>query len=396
MSFGVGPRPGPLGRFTVVDLTRVRAGPTAVRQLADWGADVIQIETPEPGDGYGGPRHGSDFQNLHRGKRSLCLNLKTSRGIEILKQLVARADVLVENYRPDVKQRLGIGYEALKVVNPRLVYASISGFGQTGPYALRPGFDQVAQGMGGIMSVTGLPGQGPVRAGIPVADLSAGLFCAYGILLALIERETSGEGQWVSASLLEAQIAMMDFQAARWLIDGVVPGQAGNDHPSIAPMGTFRTGDGHINIASAGDVMWRKLCAAVGLDALADDPEFADDAQRTRNRGRLNALLNEALSAHASAHWIERLNEAGVPCGPIYRMDEVFTDPQVEHQQMARSLFHPILGDIQVVGQPVSLSRTPSRIAAAAPEKGQHSTDILESLGYAPDQIDDLKRSGVV
>src|ERR1051326_6929663 len=286
--------PMPLSRFTVLDLTRVRAGPTAVRQLADWGAKVIKIETPhEPGAGeaMGGPRHGPDFQNLHRNKRSLTLDLKSADGIEIFRKLVRGADVLVENYRPDVKTRLGIDYAALKALNPRLVYGSISGFGQSGPYRDRPGFDQIAQGMGGLMSITGLPGQGPVRVGIPVADLSAGIFCAMGILVALLEREVSGQGQWVESSLLAAQIAMLDFQAARWLIAREVPEQAGNDHPTSIPTGVFRTRDGYINIASAGDDIFRRLCQALDRPDLADHPDYQGGRDRSKNRKSLNAAI---------------------------------------------------------------------------------------------------------
>src|SRR5437870_12079219 len=284
----------PLSRFTVLDLTRVRAGPTAVRQLADWGANVIKIEAPpEPGSGeaMGGARHGPDFQNLHRNKRSLTLDLKSPEGIEIFGKLVRRADVLVENYRPDVKTRLGIDYAAIEPLNPRLVYASISGFGQSGPYRDRPGFDQIAQGMGGLMSITGLPGQGPVRVGSPVADLSAGIFCAMGILVALLEREVSGEGQWVESSLLAAQIAMLDFQAARWLIAHEVPEQAGNDHPTSIPTGVFKTKDGYINIASAGDQIFRRLCQALDAPELADQPDHKGGSDRPKNRQALNAAI---------------------------------------------------------------------------------------------------------
>src|SRR5690242_10587303 len=280
--------PMPLSRFTVLDLTRVRAGPTAVRQLADWGAKVIKIEAPPgPGEGMGGPRHGPDFQNLHRNKRSLTLDLKAPEGIEIFHKLVRAADVLVENYRPDVKTRLGIDYAALKPLNPRLVYASISGFGQDGPYRERPGFDQIAQGMGGLMSITGLPGQGPVRVGIPVADLTAGIFCAMGILVALLEREVSGEGQWVQSNLLAAQIAMLDFQAARWLIGREVPGQAGNDHPTSIPTGVFPTSDGYFNIGAAGEAIYQRFCKVLEAPELATDPAFATNAERSSNRGRL-------------------------------------------------------------------------------------------------------------
>src|SRR3954470_9705902 len=261
-----------LERFTVLDLTRVRSGPTCVRELADWGANVIKIETPpsmeEGGDPPGGPRDGPDFQNLHRNKRGMTLNLKSAEGLAVLKRMVKKADVLVENFRPDVKARLGIDYKTLSRINPRLIYASISGFGQSGPYAARPGFDQIAQGMGGLMSITGLPGQGPMRVGIPIADLTAGLFCALGILVALLEREKSKKGQHVTTSLLQAQIFMLDFQGARWLIEGDVPKQAGNNHPTSIPTGVFKTADGHINIASTGSKIWARFCAAADASEL--------------------------------------------------------------------------------------------------------------------------------
>ncbi len=292
---------GPLARFKVIDLTRVRAGPTAVRQLADWGADVIKIEAPEGDAGLGGERHGPDFQNLHRNKRSLTLNLKAPEGLAVLKRLVAQADVVVENYRPDVKFRLGVDYESLKAVNPRIVYASISGFGQDGPYRDRPGFDQIAQGMGGLMSITGEPGRGPMRVGIPVADLTAGIFAAMGILIALLEREQSGEGQWVKSSLLGAQISMLDFQAARWTIGREVPGQAGNNHPTSIPTGVFATADGHINIAAAGDDIYRRFCRAIGADHLAADPSFATGRARSANRDALNEAIGTLIRRKTSA-----------------------------------------------------------------------------------------------
>src|SRR5579885_889804 len=303
-----------LSRFTVLDLTRVRAGPTCVRQLADWGANVIKIETPphlEKGEGPGGPRHNADFQNLHRNKRSMTLDLKSPRGLAVFRRMVERADVVVENYRPDVKRRLGIDYDSLKAINKRIILASISGFGQDGPYRDRPGFDQIAQGMGGLMSITGLPGQGPVRVGIPIADLTAGIFCAMGILVALLEREESGEGQWVQSSLLAAQIAMLDFQAARWLIAREVPGQAGNNHPTSIPTGVFKTKDGHINIAAAGEEIYRRLCTALGAEGLASDPDYATDKARLKNRDKLNAIIEEVTKTRTSAEWIDRLNRAG-------------------------------------------------------------------------------------
>ena len=389
----------PLSRFSVLDLTRVRAGPTAVRQLADWGADVIKIEPPadiDPAKGMGGPRHGPDFQNLHRNKRAITLNLKEADGLALFMRLVERADVVVENYRPDVKARLGIDYETLCAVNARLVYASISGFGQDGPGHLRPGFDQIAQGMGGLMSITGLPGQGPVRVGIPIADLSAGLYAAIGILVALLEREESGRGQWVRTSLLEAQIAMLDFQAARWLMDGEVPGQAGNNHPTSIPTGVFETRDSHINIGASGDAMWRRLCEALGAQDLLEDAKYADGAKRSENRDALNAAIEAYTRRRTSDAWIKRLNEAGVPCGPIYRIDQVFADPQVRHLKMAQPVAHPDLGTIHVVGQPVGLSRAPKRAYAPTPERGQHTDEVLAELGIGGDEIADLRKRHIV
>ena len=387
---------GPLARFKVIDLTRVRAGPTAVRQLADWGAQVIKVESPEGDAGLGGERHGPDFQNLHRNKRSLTLNLKRPEGLDILKRLVAQADVVVENFRPDVKYRLGVDYESLRQVNGRLVYASISGFGQDGPYRDRPGFDQIAQGMGGLMSITGLPGQGPVRVGIPVADLTAGIFCAMGILIALLERETSGEGQWVQSNLLAAQIAMLDFQAARWLIGREIPAQAGNDHPTSIPTGVFETKDGHINIAAAGDEIYQRLCKAIQAPHLESDPAFATGRLRSENRARLNEAIAAVTRTRSSAEWIERLNAAGVPCGPIYKMNEVFADPQVKHLNVTRRVPHKVLGEVEVVGQAVELSRTPWRVRSATPEPGEHTEEILAELGFDAEQVAGLRERGVV
>ncbi len=387
---------GPLSRFKVIDLTRVRAGPTCVRQLADWGADVIKIESPEGDAGLGGERHGPDFQNLHRNKRSLTLNLKAPEGLAILKKLVAESDVVVENYRPDVKFRLGVDYESLKAINPRIVYASISGFGQDGPYIDRPGFDQIAQGMGGLMSITGLPGQGPVRVGIPVADLTAGIFAAMGVLVALLERETSGLGQWVTSSLLGAQIAMLDFQAARWTIGKEVPEQAGNNHPTSIPTGVFQTADGYINIAAAGNEIYRRLCEALERPELAGDPRYATGKARSDNRDALNAEIEVITRGRTSADWIEALNKAGVPSGPIYKMNEVFDDPQVRHLGITRTVQHPVLGDVEVIGQAIELSRTPWSVRSATPEAGEHTDAVLGELGYSAGDIAGLRAKKVV
>ena len=385
----------PLSRFKVIDLTRARSGPTAVRQLADWGADVLKVEAPGENQEVGS-RNSPDFQNLHRNKRSITLDLKQADGVGILKRLVERADVLVENYRPDVKFRLGIDYDSMRAVNPRLVYGSISGFGQDGPYSDRPGLDQIAQGMGGLMSITGLPGQGPVRAGIAIADLTAGVFCAMGILIALLEREESGEGQWVQSSLLAAEIAMLDFQAARWLIAGEVPEQAGNNHPTAIPTGVFATADGHINIAASGGGLFARLCKAIGAERLAADPAYSTGRARLQNRDRLNLELEAITRTQTSAEWIDLLNEAGVPCGPIYSVDQVFADPQVRHIGIARAVDDSRRGRRELVGQAVELSRTPWELRTAAPEKGEHTAAVLESLGYDAAAIADFRARGIV
>jgi crotonobetainyl-CoA:carnitine CoA-transferase CaiB-like acyl-CoA transferase len=388
-----------LSRFTVLDLTRVRSGPTAVRELADWGANVIKIETPphlEKGEGPGGPRHGPDFQNLHRNKRSVTLDLKSPLGLAAFKRMVEKADVVVENFRPDVKDRLGIDYQSLKAINKRIVLASISGFGQDGPYRDRPGFDQIAQGMGGLMSITGLPGQGPVRVGIPIADLTAGLFCALGIMVALLERDVSGEGQWITTSLLQAQIFMLDFQAARWLQAHEVPKQAGNNHPTSIPTGVFKTKDGHLNIASTGQVMWERLCHAIEAPALIDDPAYKTGALRSQNRDALNAAIEAKTVAKTSAEWIDIFNTIGVPCGPIYSIDQVFADPQVEHLGIAQTAKKPDGEEMAFVGQPIALSRTPSKIVATPPEAGQHTDEVLKEFGFADNEIAELHAAKAV
>jgi len=387
-----------LARFRVLDLTRVRAGPTCVKQLADFGADVIKIELPPSieVDTMSGPRHGFDMQNLHRNKRSMTLNVKAPKGREIFMQLVERADVVVENFRPDVKGRLGIDYEALKRVNPRIVLASISGFGQDGPYQDRPGFDQIAQGMGGLMMVTGEPGRGPMRAGTAVADLAAGIYAACGVLTALLEREVSGTGQWVQSNLLQAQIGLMDFQAARYLMSGDVPQQVGNDHPHSMPTSAYRTKDGYLNVGASGQAIFRRFCRAVGREEWVDRAEFVDEKARSANRMQLNAEIGQILATKTTAEWSAALNAAGVPSGPIYTMDEVFADPQVQHLGAAAAVKHPKLGEIRIVNQVVKLSRTPAAIVQATPELGEHTDEILAELGYSAADLAELRAHGVI
>jgi crotonobetainyl-CoA:carnitine CoA-transferase CaiB-like acyl-CoA transferase len=387
-----------LSRFIVLDLTRVRAGPTCVRQLADWGANVIKIDAllEDGGEGMGGPRHGFDFQNLHRNKRAMTLNLKDPKGREVFMRMVEKADVVVENYRPDVKAKLGVDYESVRKVNPRIVYGSISGFGQDGPYQKRPGFDQIAQGMGGLMSITGAPGEGPMRVGIPVADLTAGMFCAMGILTALLEREVSGEGQWVQTSLLQAQIFMLDFQAARWLMDKEIAKQAGNDHPTSIPTGVFKTSDGYINIATTGGRIWERFAQTVGAPEFLTNPDYATAPGRSKNRKALNAAISKLTETKSTKTWVDEFNAAGVPCGPIYSIDQVFADEQVEHLGMAQDVPNEENRHIRLVGQPVTLSRTPSRMVARPPDFGEQTEEVLAEFGFAADEIADLKVRKVV
>lgn len=384
-----------LSRFRVLDLSRVRAGPTCVRQLADFGADVIKIENVNPED-LAGPRENSDFQNLHRNKRSITLNLKSQEGLAVFKELVKTADVVVENYRPDVKYRLGIDYESLKQINPKIILASISGFGQDGPYEKRPGFDQLAQGLSGLMSVTGNPGEGPMRVGAAVADVAAGFLAAMGVLTALLEREVSGEGQWVQSNLLQAGLALLDFQAARYTMSGEVAQQMGNDHPTFMPTSAYQTLDGYINIAVSGLGMWEKFCESVQRPDLLLDEQFKTGPGRSKGRLRLNAEINKTTKTKSTNQWMQILNQDGVPCGPIYTMDQVFADPQVKHLGASASVVHPELGELNLLNQPVKLSRTPASLKTASPLRGAHTREVLTELGLSKDTIQSYMEQGIV
>ena len=385
----------PLADLRVLDLTIARAGPTCVRQLADWGADVIRVEPPSAAQGAT-ERHGSDFQNLHRNKRAISVDLKQPAGVELLLRMTEHADVLVENMRPSVKSRLGFDYEVVHRRNPRLVYASLSGFGQDGPYADRGGVDQIAQGMGGLMSVTGLPGTEPTRVGIPVADLSAGLYLAIGVLVALHERERTGVGRWVQTSLLETMIAMMDLQAVRWTVEGEVPEQEGNHHPTMVPMGCFRSADGYVNIAGAFGRILHRFCTVIGLPDLPADPRFDTSAKRSANRAELNRLVGDQLLQRPTAEWVDLLNAAGVPCGPVLRTDEVFADPHVAHLGMVATVESSTLGELGILRNAVTLTGGPPTVRSASPEAGEHTDAVLAELGVQPGEIEDLRRRHVV
>jgi crotonobetainyl-CoA:carnitine CoA-transferase CaiB-like acyl-CoA transferase len=389
----------PLSRFKVIDLTLARAGPSCVRTLADWGADVIRIEPP-PSDADAselvGRRDGSDFQNLHRNKRAITLNLKSEAGREVFMRLAEQADVIIENMRPGVTKRLGVDFASVKQRNPRIVYGSISGFGQYGPYTSRPSIDQIAQGMSGIMSVTGLPGQGPVRVGVAVTDIMAGAFLAQGVLIALLDREVSGEGRWVQTSLIEAGLNLLDFQATRWTMDKKVPPQEGNFHPTNTPMGLYPTADGFLNLSATGNKNFSTFCRLIGREKMASDPRFTSSALRARNKEALNELIASALRTRTSRDWFEMMVEAGLPCGPVYNIKDAFADPQVEALRIRRTVTHPRLGDVDLIAQPCEMTGFDRSIRTATPDLGEHNDEILRSLGYDTEAIERLKAERVI
>jgi crotonobetainyl-CoA:carnitine CoA-transferase CaiB-like acyl-CoA transferase len=393
------PSPLPLSRFKVIDLTLARAGPSCVRTLADWGADVIRVEPPPEESDAGelvGRRDGSDFQNLHRNKRAITLNLKTEEGRAILMRLAEQADVVVENMRPGVTRRLGVDYDSVRARNPRIVYGSISGFGQYGPYTSRPSVDQIAQGMSGIMSVTGIPGQGPVRVGVAVTDIMAGAFLAQGILVALLDREVSGQGRWVQTSLIEAGLTLLDFQATRWTMDKKIPPQEGNNHPTNTPMGCFRTADGHINIVATSNKNFQIFCKLIDRATMATDPRFATTALRRQNKEAMNDMIADALQAKTTAEWFELIVAAGLPCGPVYNIKQAFADAQVEALRLKRSVSHPRLGELDLVAQPCEITGFDREIRTATPDLGEHNNEILGSLGYSAEDIEKLRVARVI
>jgi len=385
----------PLSDVTVIDLTIARAGPTAVRQLADWGANVVRVESPEGGFEAGG-RSSPDYLNLHRNKRSLVIDLKHPEGQATLHRMVESADVLVENMRSAVKYKLGFDFESLSKVNPRIILGSISGFGQDGPYGQRGGVDQIAQGLGGMMSVTGLPDQGPVRAGVAISDITAGLQLAIGILTALHERQRTGKGRWVHTSLLESMVGMLDFQAARWTVAGDNPPQEGNDHPTLGPMGMYKTRDGYINLAASGGRLWEAFCHELGVDSWLEDPRFATVSSRRTNKTELNQLIEELLDGDTSDNWVLRLNAVGVPCGPVNTVAEVFDDPQVKYLEIAKPVEHPVSGHIEILKNATNIEGVSSDIRMPSPLKGEHSRELLIEFGFTEPEIDRLAHSEAI
>lgn len=387
----------PLAGLVVLDLTLARAGPTCARHLADWGADVILIQPPDDGgDEVIGRRENYDYQNLHRNKRAMTLNLKTPEGHAAFLRLVAKADVVIENMRVAVKHRLRIAYEDLAAVNPRLVYGSISGFGQTGPIAHRPGVDQIVQGMGGLMSITGKPGDGPTRTGIAIADTTAGNLLALGIMMALYQRDRTGRGSWIHTSLLESMAFMLDFQAARYLATGKVPQQIGNDHPTAVPIGTFPASDGHINIGASSSRQFAALATALGHPEWPERPEWRTQLGRAKDRAAVHAAIGAVTQTRPAAHWVELLSDAGVPCGPIYDIAQLFDDPQAAHLGIAAPYRHPRHGETHMLANPINFDGVEKRIRRPASLTGDATQDVLAWAGYDAADVDALRAAGAI
>jgi formyl-CoA transferase/CoA:oxalate CoA-transferase len=388
----------PLAGIRVLDLTRYLAGPFCTQLLADYGADVIKIESRKGRElrPPGAERDNYFFLSSNRGKRSLTLEFKTEAGRAVAERLLAGCDVLVENFRPGVMAELGLGPETLMERFPRLVYCGISGFGADGPYAGRAGFDQIAQGMSGFMSLTGTPESGPTRAGIAISDLLGGIFAAHGIQLALLARERTGRGQIVNTSLLEATIGILSWGAGMYFESGRAPGPAGQHHPLSSPYGRFRARDGYLNIASGSDAMWGRLARALDRPDWLEDPRFRGHVDRVKSRDALTAELESVLGENSVEHWVDRINAAGVPCGPVLDIEQVFEDPQVLARRMLVELPHPEVGTYRTTGLPVKLSHTPGAITRRPPLLGEHTDEVLAEAGYGPGEIASLRESEIV
>jgi len=393
---------GPLQGIKVLDLTRVLAGPYCTMMLGDLGAEVIKVETPTIGDDsrhFGPYQHGESayFMSLNRNKQSITLNLKTDEGKKILKEFVKKVDIIVENYRPGTMEKLGLGYDVLKEINPKIIYAAASGFGHTGPYSLRPAYDGVVQAMGGIMSITGEKDGEPTRVGPSIGDIGAGLFTAIGTLAALNHRNVTGVGQKVDVAMLDCQVAMLENAIARYVVTGEVPRPAGNRHTSIVPFEPFETSNGKIVVAVGNDQIWKRYCQVTGLDALIEDPKFAKNPDRNKNYDELRPLIAEKMMGKTTEEWMKILDDNGVPNGPINYIDAVLEDEQVKAREMIVEVEHPIAGKLKMPGVAIKLSETPGAVVAPAPVLGQHTTEILQRFfGYSEAEIEDLYEKGVL
>lgn len=391
-----------LDGIKVLDLSRALAGPYCTMMLADMGAEVIKVEMPGTGDdsrAWGPPfveGESAYFMSINRNKKSITLDMKGGKAIEIIMKLIKGSDVLVENFRPGAMERLGLAYQQVKAVNPRLVYCSISGFGQNGPYRMLPGFDQVLQGMGGLMSITGEADGPPVKVGVPIADITAGIFAAYGIAISLFAREKTGTGQMVDISLLDGQVALLTYRAGSFFASGEIPKRIGSGHPVIVPYQAFKAKDVYINIAVGNDQLWGKFCKAVGLEGIVNDPRFATNAKRVQNRDEVVKVVGDLIATKNGEEWLKILTDAGIPCGPIYTVDKIFSDPQIIHRQMVTELQHPKAGTVKVTGNPVKLSDTPGEITVPPPLLGQHTQEVLEGLGYSAKEIEELRQAKLI